>query len=395
MTSWRSPGRRRTGLRAAHAGGILHRDVKPANLLARRTPGGWQVKVIDFGIAMRHGTDARSTARAAATGPLAAGTQAYAAPEQLAGAAVGPTADVYAFARTACRMLFDTTHPLPRHWKGVPAPLGELLGECLEDRPAARPGGFDEVLARLAAPVVPPPVPKLGPVLFPPPAPSSGPVDVERATSMLELVRLARRLLKLNPFQVAAMNGFPLVARSEAGGFEPLRGSGAGIEKVHPLRELARLREGQDDERLKRQIADLGREARARAKNPPTALLMLAGPWLLAVVLCPLFGLILTCGVKAGWQPSRSNPALFVLFTALTGLCGAATIPLGVLSIIARVQWGRMRRFAVEAVQVADPRTPVQPWPEPVASKQITWLLVGVGIIVPCLVAAVIAVAMW
>jgi WD40 repeat protein len=144
------------GLRAAHARGILHRDVKPANVLVRRDQSGWQVKLIDFGLALAVEAE-RNTAKDFQTrdqpprGPVA-GTWDYAAPEQMGRLPDTPVAaysDVYGLAKTCCYALFQTTQPLPQHWDRIPAPLKKLLGECLEENPAGRPSDCAVVIERL------------------------------------------------------------------------------------------------------------------------------------------------------------------------------------------------------------------------------------------------------
>ena len=75
-------------LEAAHARGVLHRDIKPQNVLSARS-GEW--KVADFGIAKWTGRSAVKTR----TGMLV-GTPEYVAPEVLAGQPAGPPADLYA-----------------------------------------------------------------------------------------------------------------------------------------------------------------------------------------------------------------------------------------------------------------------------------------------------------
>jgi uracil-DNA glycosylase family 4 len=143
------------GLHAAHTKKILHRDVKPANILVRSEDGqAVQVKVIDFGLALRQ--SGRDTMRMSSTktllGASIAGTLEYAAPEQMgkiAGHTATPVSDIYGWARTCCFALFQTPQPLMRHWRSLPAYLADLLEACLEDRPESRPRGFDVILQRL------------------------------------------------------------------------------------------------------------------------------------------------------------------------------------------------------------------------------------------------------
>jgi len=170
------------GLQAAHGKSILHRDVKPANLLvrlpasplaplgrsstlrveqgldseSRATRGaaneGLQVRLIDFGLALRRtGRETMMATNTTLVGSSIAGTLDYAAPEQMGKRpdSVGPTADVYGFARTLCYALFQTPQPLMRHWRGLPSALAELLESCLEEDPKQRPAGFDDVLGVL------------------------------------------------------------------------------------------------------------------------------------------------------------------------------------------------------------------------------------------------------
>jgi serine/threonine protein kinase len=140
-------------LQAAHAKGVLHRDVKPANILVRQDASGWQVRLIDFGLALKQSA---ATGRTAASGrsilgATIAGTLEYAAPEQMGRSQVppGPRSDVYSFSKTCCHALFGTTQPLRKHWAEIPPHLVDLLESGLSENPNERPADFSEVLKAL------------------------------------------------------------------------------------------------------------------------------------------------------------------------------------------------------------------------------------------------------
>jgi serine/threonine-protein kinase len=126
----------------AHAQGVIHRDVKPHNLLLSRTGS---LKVADFGIARPLG-DARMTQ----TGSVL-GTARYLAPEQASGGPGSPASDVYSLGVCIWEMLTGRPpfeHPLPA---GVSSTTARMLDACLATDPAARPSAAD-VAAALGEP---------------------------------------------------------------------------------------------------------------------------------------------------------------------------------------------------------------------------------------------------
>jgi uncharacterized RDD family membrane protein YckC len=131
------------GLAAAHAAGLVHRDVKPANLLL--TEDG-RVKVTDFGLAKSMKGDSGSTQLGSIVG-----TPDYMSPEQCRGTDVDPRTDVYALGLTAYTALTGE-----KPWKGatIGAVLDEQMHGTLPSVVARRPelpSSVDEVLALLTS----------------------------------------------------------------------------------------------------------------------------------------------------------------------------------------------------------------------------------------------------
>jgi hypothetical protein len=139
------------GLAHAHAAGLVHRDIKPGNLLLARDG---TVKIADFGIA--RATDSATLTRTGAV----IGTAAYLAPEQAAGLPATSAADVYAFgvvlheALTGQRLVPGTISPAPGLESTGP-PLKDIIDRCLAERPADRPSA-SEITFALGGPTVTP-----------------------------------------------------------------------------------------------------------------------------------------------------------------------------------------------------------------------------------------------
>ena len=172
-------------LDAAHAGGLVHRDVKPENVLLTHDNFAY---LVDFGLAQAHGDPSLT-----AGGPLI-GSCAYMAPERFNGGPVGPQTDVYSLACVLYECLsgqppFECAElpqlisahlftPAPRPSimrRGIDKPFDDVIARGMAKEPAARFASAGE-LARAACaltpsilqPTPPPPPPAA------PPSPPSG-----------------------------------------------------------------------------------------------------------------------------------------------------------------------------------------------------------------------------
>ena len=151
-----------SGLKAALAQGLIHRDIKPGNILLARSG---HPKIVDFGLA-RQASDVVSD-----SATRVAGTPAYLAPEQARDPqGVDFRADIYALGATLYHaalgrppflgsdpisLINDHLHQLPPHplleMPGFDADLADLLMMMLEKDPARRPATYEDLIARLMA----------------------------------------------------------------------------------------------------------------------------------------------------------------------------------------------------------------------------------------------------
>ncbi|MEU7879158.1 serine/threonine-protein kinase [Microbispora bryophytorum] len=149
------------GLDAAHRAGVVHRDVKPANL--HLTASG-VLKVVDFGVAQV----ATEAARLTMVGTVV-GTAAYLAPEQIDGRGGGSACDLYAlgcvcyellcghppFTGSAPELVYQHIHQAPvppsRHRPDIPAELERLIMALLAKDSGGRPADAEVARRILAA----------------------------------------------------------------------------------------------------------------------------------------------------------------------------------------------------------------------------------------------------
>ncbi|MET7422892.1 serine/threonine-protein kinase [Dactylosporangium sp. NPDC005555] len=190
------------GLAAAHAERLVHRDVKPANVVL--TQGA--AKLVDFGIV---GIADDPGSGLDASGHIL-GTPAYLAPERLVGDDAVPASDVYAFGLLLYRCLTGrlpwdsetTTQMLRSHVTVAPEPLPdlpavppevrELCMRCLVKAPAARPSA-EETAAVLAAAAGVSPRPDaeefhLAPAAAPPAVSAASGADLGDATTPVDRI---------------------------------------------------------------------------------------------------------------------------------------------------------------------------------------------------------------
>ncbi|HEY2602432.1 MAG TPA: protein kinase [Thermoleophilaceae bacterium] len=168
-----------SALDRVHAEGIVHRDVKPANVLLGKDGS---VKLADLGVGL-----ATDNTRITQSGQVL-GTPAYMSPEQIDGARPTPAVDIYALGAMAYEMLAGekavkgnsplevahrvTSDPVPdlrRVWRGAPPAAAAAIREAMARDPAKRPASAGELVNELSDALTRDPTPT--------PTPATTPLD--------------------------------------------------------------------------------------------------------------------------------------------------------------------------------------------------------------------------
>ena len=206
------------GLAYAHNHGMVHRDIKPDNLLLQRRPDDFDgepahdlsIKITDFGLA-------RMTEEASSTGPsLVMGTPAFMSPELCQGLPLDGRSDIYSLGvvlyqivtgrlpfetRAAAEAIYKHVHATPprpsEYWPEIPLALEEIVLRCLAKHPGERFESSVELaraLRRLReelAPLAPSPAAPVGwtdSYRTPSPLPVARPLPTPRSAAVAHVV---------------------------------------------------------------------------------------------------------------------------------------------------------------------------------------------------------------
>ncbi|MFH0516138.1 serine/threonine-protein kinase [Streptomyces sp. M41] len=280
-------------LRAAHAAGIHHRDVKPANILLR--PDGDAV-LTDFGIAALQGTTGLT-----ATGELV-GSPEYMAPERIRGHADDPAADLWSLGvvlyvcvegvsplrrpTTLATLAAVLDDPLPPPARS--GPLTPVLDALLVRDPAGRPdaGLLDSMLAQVAAGTTPHWSQPTRTAAVPHPLPAPPPFPTQRDTPRPTTPQRADGPRRRTPLVVAATAVLVIAAAAalalalRPGGTEA-RDTGAGDDKAAIATQRTATEAGPDSAKQPPKPSPTSTPKTAAPTTPsPSSAAPTAGRWI-------------------------------------------------------------------------------------------------------------------